>query len=59
MGGTSINVAKTVDATKTINVNVDVTSADGSVNGVDMTTLAGLITGSDMARSLERMASVD
>ncbi len=47
------------DATKTINLNVDVTSGDGSVNGVDLGTLSDLITSSDMVRTLERMASID
>jgi len=64
MASGSFNVAPlrmsaSSDATQTINLNVDVTSADGSVNQMDMNTLAGLINGSDMARSLERMASVD
>ena len=46
-------------SSRDLNLNVNVTSADGSVNQMDMNTLAGLINGSDMARSLERMASVD
>jgi TP901 family phage tail tape measure protein len=47
------------DATRTINLNVDVTSGDGSVSGLDMTTLSNLITGSDMVRALEHMSAVD
>jgi phage-related protein len=47
------------DANRSIDLNVNVTSGDGSVNGLDMNTLAGLITGSDMVRALERMSTVD
>ena len=54
-----LNLSSTQDATRTVNLNVDVSSADGSVNGVDLNTLAGLISGSDMVRALEHMASVD
>jgi len=49
----------TTDATRTINLNVDVTSGDGSVSSLDMGSLASLITGSDMVRALEQMATVD
>lgn len=52
-------VSSTTSNEKTINLNVDVTSADGSVNSVDLSTLSDLITGSDMVRALERMALVD
>ncbi len=54
-----MQIARTTDATKTINLNVDVTSGDGSVNQVDTDTLASLITGSDMVRALERMSTAD
>jgi phage-related protein len=57
-GGT-FSQSVTQDTTKTIELKVDVTSADGSVNSMDMATLAGLITGSDMTRTLERMSTVD
>lgn len=54
-----LRMASSSDATKTINLNVDVTSGDGSVSGLELNTLADLITGSDMVRALEHMASVD
>ena len=57
--GGSFNQSITQDTTRTIELKVDVTSADGSVNSVDLNTLAGLITGSDMTRTLERMSTVD
>lgn len=66
LGGVALQVATspisastTTSNEKTINLNVDVTSGDGSVNSVDLSTLSDLITGSDMVRALERMASVD
>jgi TP901 family phage tail tape measure protein len=49
----------TSDSTKQIDLNVNVTSGDGSVSGLDMATLSSLITGSDMVRALEHMATVD
>ena len=58
IGGT-FNASSTSDATRTINLNVDVTSGDGSVSNLDVTTLAGIITGSDMVRALEHMATVE
>ena len=57
--GGAFSLDQTVSATRKIELEVNVTSSDGSVSGLDMNTLAGLLTGSDMARSLERMASVD
>ena len=54
-----VSLSTSSDATRTVNLNVDVTSGDGSVSGLDMSTLADLITGSDMVRALEHMASVD
>jgi phage-related protein len=55
----AMNISKITDNTRNVNLSVDVTSSDGSVEKVDMDTLASLITGSDMVRALERMASVD
>jgi TP901 family phage tail tape measure protein len=57
--GGNFNQNLTQDSTKTVELKVDVTSADGSVNSLDLNTLAGLITGSDMTRTLERMSTVD
>jgi TP901 family phage tail tape measure protein len=53
------NYTKTTESTKSIDLNVNVTSGDGSVNSVDMATLANLITGSEMVRALEQMATVN
>lgn len=58
-GTTAINIAKSTAATREINLNVAVTSPDGSVSDIDMDTLAGLITGSDMADAIKRMAAVE
>lgn len=57
--GGSFNNTISTDNTRKIELSVDVTSGDGSVNNMDMSTLAGLITGSDMVRALERMSTVD
>lgn len=54
-----VSYSSSTDNTRNINLNVDVTSGDGSVSGLDINTLADLITGSDMVRALEHMASVD
>lgn len=44
---------------RVIRLEVEVTSPDGSVDGVDVAKLADLITGSEMVRALEHMATVD
>ena len=58
-GQTSLSVEKRTDSTRKIELSVDVSSSDGSVNNMDLGTLASLITGSDMTRALERMATVN
>lgn len=57
--GGDFNYVKSAETTKSIDLNVNVTSGDGSVSALDMTTLSQLITGSDMVRALEQMATVD
>lgn len=59
MGGVSFSNSTTTDATRHIELSVDVTSGDGSVDQLDMNTLADLITGSSMVRALERMGATD
>jgi hypothetical protein len=59
MGSASFNTTSTTDATRQIELHVDVTSSDGSVEQLDMNTLADLITGSSMVRALERMGATD
>lgn len=54
-----ISASSTSSNEKTINLNVDVSSSDGSVDNLDINTLAGLITGSSMVRALERMSATD
>ncbi len=57
--GGQFNMSNTMDATRHIELSVDVTSGDGSVDQLDMNTLADLITGSSMVRALERMGATD
>lgn len=52
------NYSRTSESTKQIDLNVNVTSGDGSVSNLDMASLANLITGSEMVRALEMMATV-
>jgi len=59
LGDSTFNNVSSSSATKDINLNVNVESADGSVSSLDMNTLADLITGSSMTRALERMAATD
>jgi len=58
-GGEFSAMRSTYEGTRYIELSVDVTSSDASIDATDMNTLAGLITGSDMTRAIERMATVD
>jgi hypothetical protein len=58
-GTTRMTSSSTSDATKSIELNVNVESADGSVSQIELNTLADLITGSSMVRALERMGATD